>query len=162
MPKSPGLIPGFKVVTIKNLLVAYEALFLIRRFGGCGERTGDVFYLEDQGMASYLTSEFKLSSEQRFAFSQLFASAHYSHMNEFQLMYLETKGGAHVPLVFDIAGRKIAFVLNLPESLSASAVESIKAFQDRFPESFVYVLSQSAEVAKIFHDVYRVPLAGVV
>ena len=160
--KDASRATGISEVTIKKLIAAYEALFLIRRFGGCGDRTGDIFYLEDQGMASYLTSEGMISSEQRFAFSQLFSSAHYSHMNEFQLTYFETKGGAQVPFVFDIAGRKIAFILNLQESMSSSSIKTIKSFQERFPGSFVYVLSRSAEVAKVFHCVYRVPLAGIV
>jgi hypothetical protein len=83
-------------------------------------------------------------------------------MNEFQLTYFETKGGAHVPFVFDIAGCKIAFILNLEESMSSSAIKTIKSFRERFPGSFVYVLSRSPDVAKIFDGVYRVPLAGIV
>lgn len=58
---------------------------------GSGDRKGDQFYFEDQGMVGCLASEQVISKEQRFAFSQLYASAHYSQTNDFTLNYFETK-----------------------------------------------------------------------
>ena len=41
-------------ITLKKILFAFEALFLIRRVRCAGDRKRDTFFLEDQGMASWI------------------------------------------------------------------------------------------------------------
>lgn len=153
---------GISVPTVRKLLAAFEALFLIRRFSGSCDITGDIFYFEDQGIASYLGAGSVISLEQRFAFSQLFSAMHYSKMNQMTMSYFETKGGAYVPFVFHVGEEIIGFILNPSESITTSTVKTINALRDRFPAAKVFVISQTSQVAQIYEHAWRIPLAGIV
>jgi predicted AAA+ superfamily ATPase len=127
--------------TVSKLMDAFESLFLIRRFRGNGDRVGDVVYFEDQGIASYLSSSQVLGTEHRFAFSQLFAAAHYAHMNDMVMNYFETKGGAHVPFLFSFGSRRVAFMIHRGESLDRSTSRTLSSLRDRFPDITAYLVS---------------------
>ena len=159
--KDASRATGISVPTIGKLLSAFEGLFLIRRFSGSGDRSGDIFYFEDQGIASYLGTESIVSPEQRFAYSQLFSSMHYAEMNQMNMSYFETKGGAHIPFVFQVGDQSIGFILNASESLTASTVKTIKSFQERFRLSTVFALSHSSQVSQVSERAWRIPLAAI-
>lgn len=160
--KNACRVSGISEATVKKLLFAFESLFLVRRFTGLGDRTGDVFYLEDQGMASHLTTDFLSPPENRFAFSQLFAAAHYNHMNTMTLSHFETKGGALVPFVFQLKDKTIGFLFNNEETLTRSALKAAEALVHRFPEAHVFALSRSPSVVRATEFLTRIPLRGIV
>ena len=160
--KNASRYSGISEITVKKILFAFESLFLIRRLRGSGDVTGDRFYFEDQGMARFLSRESEGSDELNFAYSQLFASGHYNHMNQMDVSYFETKGGAIVPLVFKFRDQTIGFLFNAAESLTQSAIKSAKALLERVPDAHIYILSPGGEVQKVFDRVIRLPLFGVI
>jgi predicted AAA+ superfamily ATPase len=160
--KDASRFSGISEITVKKTIFAFESLFLIRRIRGSGDVVADRFYFEDQGMARYLSKESVSSDDHLFAYSQLFAAAHYSHMNEMELNYFETKGGAKVPFVFSIRENIYGFLLNESEALTQSTIKSAKALFDRSPKAQIYILSRGNFVRRVMDRVTQIPLLGVI
>ncbi len=153
---------GISSVTIKKLIYAFEGLFLIRRLAGEGYSRGQTFFLEDQVMATYLSPTSTIAPELRFAFSQLFAQAHYNHMNEYTASYYESKGGAHVPLVFTIKGKKYGFLFNPGEKILAHHTKTSESLQNHHPGAVLFILSRAPTVLKLSEHLFQMPLLGIV
>ena len=160
--KDASRFSGISEITVKKTIFAFESLFLIRRFRGSGDVVADRFYFEDQGMARYLSKESVSSDGHLFAYSQLFSSAHYGHINQMELTYFETKGGAKVPFVFNILEKTYGFLLNESEALTQSTIKSAKALLDRSPEAHIYILYGGNSIHKVMDRVIQMPLMGVI
>lgn len=112
--------------TVKRVLDAYEAL--IRRVRGMGFRSAPTFYLEDQGMASYLVSDKKINYVNRFIFSQVFGNTHYMHMSKYSLGYYETKSGLSINLVAKTENSSIGFIYESSEVPTARTMAAVESF----------------------------------
>ncbi len=160
--KEASRFSGISEITLKKIIFAFESLFLIRRIRGSGDVKADRYYFEDQGMAHFLSKDSASSSDLLFAYSQLFSSAHYNHMNQVDLTYFETKGGASVPLVFQIRDQTIGFLFNPAESMTQKTIKSAKALLERQPKAHVFIFSAGDRIQAIMDRVTLLPLLSVI
>ena len=126
--------------TLKKIISAYENMFLIRRVTGMDYIKSPMFFLEDQGMASYLSGSTSFQDVLRFAFAQLFAQFHYKEMGVFSVNYYTTKGGAHVPFVFLVKGETYAFMVAPGGDVSSKILLSAESFLKNHPKAHVTIL----------------------
>lgn len=96
------------VPTLKKLLIAFEAMFLIRRLRTQGTESRPVIFLEDQGEASFLFSEQnnELKDILRFCFANLRVQLIYRTELKAEFFQYRNRGGAHVPLAIQISTDK--------------------------------------------------------
>jgi len=144
--------------TLNKLIDAFENMFLIRRVPGIGFTRGDIFYFEDQGMASYLNRYTLESDLQRLAFSQLFSHVHSTNMNEFEVFHFDTKAGARVPLVFRVRDSYLGFITTSDTAPSLKAVRSAGAFLNAYPGASVFILSRTKEFEVIDKGIWSMPI----
>ena len=148
--------------TLNKLIIAFEALFLIRRIDSIGDRKKSTFYLEDQGMASYLATSTNLERDWlRLAFSQLHAQLRYLYPADGSVTQFEARGGARVPLVLNADGKTTGCIPVAAETADRSALLSAKSFLDRYPEAQVVISTQGSEVIRLGKGITVPPLRGV-
>ncbi len=149
--------------TLKKLIFAYENMFLIRRVNGMDYGKASVFYLEDQGMASYLSASTPMQDMLRFAFSQLFASIHYQEIGDFDVKYYSTKGGAHVPLVFRFKNKIHGYILSESSEISSKSLSSAESFLKKHPHAHVTILvKNTTHFEKLGKGILKAPLLAVI
>ena len=150
---------------LRRLLPAFEALFLIRRVSTLGDRKKDRFFLEDQGMASFLNPtgpsnvEFDLL---RLVFSQCLAQLKYRHGGHGSMQSFETRGGASVPLVLDIHGEKTGLIVVSSEAPDAKAVAAAESFLRSFPEAAVGILTRGRDVVSLSSQIRVLPYRAAI
>lgn len=149
--------------TINKLIAALEALFLIRRIGALGDRKRAHFYLEDQGIASYLNPyEDPEQDALRMAFSQIHSQVRYLYPADGSLQHFEARGGARVPLVVT-AEKKITGIIPVAgETADRSALFSASSFTKRHPSARVVILTQGTETVSLGKNILAAPLRGVI
>lgn len=148
--------------TLRRVIQAYEALFLIRRIAPLGYRKAEAFFLEDQGMATYLSGLNPGMDLVRFLFSQLFSHIHYRYMNEYRVGYFEAKSGAHVPLVFEINGKFYGILPTRNETPERSVLGGAEAFLNAYSDGAVYIVSTSPKAKKITERIFQIPFLGAI
>lgn len=148
--------------TVKKLLEAYEALFLIRRVPGLGFRTAPTFFLEDQGMAHYLISNKKSQYLSRFLFSQIFANVHYSYPSKYQVGHFEYKSGSKIDLVVKLDDGDIAFIYENAETLSTKSMKLANHFLSDHPRGRVILLSDTDRAMKLASNMVSLPLNWII
>ncbi len=144
--------------TVKKLIEAFEGLFLIRRVVGFGFRTGPQYFLEDQGMASYLLLEKNKNYLSRFLFSQIFSNTHYAHQNKFQLGHFETKSGLRLDFVARLDDMNIGFLYEDTEAPSSKALRAAESFLAENKNSGVVLLGAGAKALKMDRQMIHLPL----
>jgi predicted AAA+ superfamily ATPase len=148
--------------TVKKLLEAYEALFLIRRVPGFGFKTSPTFFLEDQGMAYYLISNKEKHQIDRFLFSQIFSNVHYSYPSKYQIGHYEYKSGSKINLVVKLDDGDIAFIYENSEVLSAKSMKLAKHFLSDHPLGRVILLSDTDRALKLAPNMVTLPLNWII
>lgn len=148
--------------TLRRVLEAYEALFLIRRIPSLGYRRADIFFLEDQGMATYLAGTNPGTDMLRFLFSQLHTQAHYNSMNEARVGHFETKAGSLTPLVFEIRKKFYGVIPTRNESPEKSVLGGAESFLHEHKDGIVFIVSPSPKAKKITDRIFQMPLLGIV
>jgi uncharacterized protein len=148
--------------TLEYLLPAFEALFLIRRIGSIGDRKKDRFYLEDQGMATFLyplrDPELDLT---RFAWSQLFAQTKLKYGAQATFESFETRSGVSVPIVIDINGEKTGFVPIAMESPNSNAQNAAESFLRHSPKGQVVILTTGRTITSLSKNIRVLPIGAV-
>jgi len=119
---------SLSVPTIQRLLLAFEALFLIRPHG-------KGWYFEDQGIATYLLRG-KVFSEQRdlerWIWSELRALVLYKKEVGATLTEYTTRGGSYVPFVLETSkGIRIAITVSDGDTLTEKALKSLYSYQKK-------------------------------
>lgn len=148
---------------LERLIPSFEAIFLIRRVGALGDRRKDRFYLEDQGMATFLNPEVDPSFDLlRFTFVHLLAQLKYLYVGHGSIQCFETRSGAVVPIVLDVNGEKTGFIPLDSESPDAKAIGAAQSFLRHFPKSTVAILTQGKEILSIAKNIKVIPYAFVV
>lgn len=148
--------------TLRRVIEAYESLFLIRRVSSLGYRRADIFFLEDQGMATYLAGSNPGTDMLRFLFSQLYSQAHYNSMNEARVGHFETKAGALAPLVFEIKKKSFAILPTRNESPEKAVLGGAEAFLREHKEGTVHIVSPSPKAKRITERIIQIPLLGII
>jgi predicted AAA+ superfamily ATPase len=144
--------------TTQKALIAFEALFLIRRLLPLGDGIRDAFFLEDQGMATYLNRNTTEEADYlRLAFSQLFAQHRYLTASSEPVSYYTTRGGANVPLVFSSGGEMTGFIPLASENVDQSAKASAESFLRKHRQATVVILTKSDEVVDLAPHIRVMP-----
>lgn len=102
-------------VTIKRLLFSLEALFLIRPILCTGDLKKGTYFLEDQGMASWLARSTLEGPGDiiRALYANLRQELHYRPERNGRIYQYRTKHNVEVPLVFDATDVKVALIPSL-------------------------------------------------
>lgn len=126
-------------ITLKKLLFAFEALFLIRRLSVEGSEKKVSYFLEDQGMATFLKPE-NTSWEPEYEITRgLYANLrhefHYRPSLKGRAFQFRTRNGVNVPLVFSWDGGIIGFVPTLDATPRDKTLGTVGSFLKRFPKA---------------------------
>ena len=148
--------------TLRKIIQAYEALFLIRRLSPLGYRRADVFFLEDQGMATFLAGSNPGTDILRFLYSQLLSQSHYKFMNESRMGYFESKAGAVVPLVIEIKQKFYGILPTRNETPERTVLGGAEAFLREHKEGTIFIVSPFPRAKRITEKIIQVPLLGAV
>lgn len=127
------------VPTLRRLIAAFEAMFLIRLLPTEGSEKKPVLFFEDQGEASLLTGNRsdELTDLTRFLFAQLRHQFVYRPELEGSLFQYRTRGGAYVPLCFRIKKSVLGIIPILEENPSENAMASARSFFKAYADSKV-------------------------
>ena len=148
--------------TLKKLIFAFENMFLIRRVINFGDIASPRFYLEDQGMASYLHRYTPQEDLRRFLFSQMFHQIHYQYADVYRLGYYGNRGGANINVVFEINKDLIGVDVFEGDRPNLSLIRSAESFLDKFPRGRVVFFAQGAKPGRISEKITILPLAAIV
>ena len=136
--------------SLQRLIPAFEALFLIRRVTAIGDRKKDRFFLEDQGMASFLYRERDPEMDLlRLVFSQVLAKIKYLFTDHGEVQSFETRSGVVVPLVLDVNGEKIGLIPVPAETPDARAIFACDSFLRNYPKAVCIILTTGREITLI-------------
>lgn len=148
--------------TLKKLVFAFENMFLLRRLTNLGDLSGTRFFFEDQGMASFLAPYSKMQNLIRLSFSQIFHQLHYQYMDTLRLEFYSTRGGAEIPLVFEVNHKKFGFILCESEKPNLSVLRSVESFLRAYPDGKVMIISPHKSVNSIHDQLIQVPLSAII
>ena len=125
------------VPTLRKLIPAFEAMFLIRIIETEGTEKKPVLFFEDQGEATYLTSNRydDLTQITRFLFGQIRHQWAYRPETEGSLFQYRTRGGAYVPLCFRNKDGELGILPIIEENPNQNAMASARSFLDAYPNS---------------------------
>lgn len=106
-------------ITIKKLLFAYEALFLIRLVKSSGDEKKPTYFLEDQGFASWISRRgFETAYDVvRGLYANLRQEIHYRPELNGRIYQFRTKNDVDIPLVFDAENIKLGFIATMDKQL---------------------------------------------
>lgn len=123
-------------ITIKRLLFAYEALFLIRLVRCQGDRKKSTYFLEDQGFSSWISRTGFNHPEDitRGLFANLRHELHYRPERNGRLYQYRTKHDVEVPLIFDDLHVQLGILPSLDTSPRPKVLGSALAFLRKYPK----------------------------
>lgn len=123
--------------TLRKLINALEAMFVIRLIETEGSRIRPVIFFEDQGEATHLAQGVRdsLSDLTRFLFSNLRPQWIYRPELGVQPTQLRNRGGAFVPLVLRNKLGSLGIIPILDENPGRHELASARSFLDRAPGS---------------------------
>lgn len=148
--------------SLQKLVQAFEALFLIRRVLPVGDTRKDSFFLEDQGMATYLAPAGLIQSDLvRLVYSQVFPHLDLHDPGGVTVHRFETRNGALVPLVFQSAARTIGMIPIALESPDKKTIASARSFLRHEPTAQVLVLTRGSECLEYDGGLWVLPITGV-
>jgi len=122
-------------ITVKRLLFAYEALFLIRPMKCTGDQKKLTYFLEDQGCASWI-ARISLNTPGdlvRGLYNNLRQELHYRPELNGQIYQYRSKHDVEIPLVFDGQGVKVGMIPSLDRELRPKTIGSAQAFLKKHP-----------------------------
>lgn len=156
---------GISTITLKKLVSAFEALFIVRPIRLYGKATLGTIYFEDQGMASFLTGFTPPSTTRadfvRFLFANLREQFHYKLDSDYEIMCDHTRGGAQVPLVFQSGASEWAILPQLEATPTRSSTASAESFLKRSKNSIAIVVMANGEAKRIHDRLFSVPWASL-
>jgi predicted AAA+ superfamily ATPase len=125
------------VPTLKKLLTALEAIYVIRIIETEGTEKKPVLFFEDQGEATYLASNRydEVTQLTRFLFAQIRAQWTYRPEVEGSLFQYRTRGGAYVPFCFRSKYGLLGIMPILNESPNEGAMASARSFVKAYPNA---------------------------
>ncbi len=153
------------IPTVRKLVKAFESLFLIRLIpiiGGSGRYT---VLFEDVGEASYLMglAPPKLIQDMlRITWSNLRVFAQVQFPNEHEFYQYKTRGGAEVDLVLKTKKFTHGFIFNHDEEPSVKSLGSAKAFINKNPNAFVYLVHPKTKTHQLANNIRVIGLSEVV
>lgn len=150
--------------TQKNLLFAFEALFLIRQLPIRGSRKGFVCWLEDQAESYFLNKEISTFKNQLIGllYRNLRTQIYYELGNDALFFSYQTRGGAEVPICIESAGKYLGFILTTDVSTTKSQIASAHSFLKEFSDSKVIITGPKISKSVLHPRILQIPLADVI
>jgi uncharacterized protein len=145
-------------VSLKRVLFALEALFLIRVVPAL-EGSKPTIFLEDQGMASWLSHRALDSADDivRGLYANLRQEFHYRPDPGGRISYWRTRNDAEVPLVFDSRHGRLGLIATRLEEPTPKTLGSARAFLERFPDSRVVIAYAGRRVVRKTPSMFWIP-----
>lgn len=146
---------GISTPTIKKIVMALEAVFVIRLLPieGAGSR-GTVAYFEDLAERAHLSAR-TLSQREKFAhfcFHELRSQLQYEPGMAWSVTQYRTRGGALIPFVFRAQGVAIGVIpLESPEEIEES-MGSVRSFLSRHAEALVLGLHPGTGLPRVLNS----------
>ena len=139
-------------MTLKRVIFAFEALFLIRVVSVEGEGKPTIF-LEDQGMASWLKGSALENADDivRGLYANLRQEYHYRPDRGAKITQWRTDNGVEIPLVFVTPKNRLGFIATLNEQPTPKTLGSAQSFLKMFPNSRVVVAYGGSKI------IYKTP-----
>jgi predicted AAA+ superfamily ATPase len=149
--------------TLKKLLIAFEALFLIRIIPCEGGEKRPSFFLEDQGEAQHLTD---LMIDERSSFT----NALYMHLrvpfmtplcnleHTSRVFQFRTRGGAYIPFAFQNGSKALGIIPGLDETPSRIDLASAKSFLNCFKEGIVIYIHPHKKLSILGEGLIQMPV----
>lgn len=153
------------VPTVKKLVEAFEAMFLIRLLPTRGSETKIVMFLEDQGEASFLMEgqRQELYDLLRFCFANLRTQLSYQTAVQSTFFQYRNRGGAHIPLALELRTKETKRYLGLIPILDTTPTPhdlgSAYSFLKTFSSSKVLFVTLE-DVDRVLSPVMRVIFVG--
>lgn len=150
---------GVSPPTVKALLEAFQALFLIRK---CGK---DVYFLEDGGLAHHLIpNELRPRRQliQAFFYRELLALLHYRYHRAIEIKPYRTRGGASVPFTlhsseFDF---HLAFTVDSDERASEKSLKSLHSYRKKHANVRMIALHEGVEMYEASNGIWCLPISA--
>ncbi len=145
-------------ITLKKILLALEALFLIRVVPALGEHKPSIF-LEDQGMASWLKGSVLDVPDDiaRGLYANLRQEYHYRPEIGARLSHWRTRNGVEVPLVFSSSEGRLGIIPSASEQPAPKTLGSAQSFLKKFPGAKVIIAYAGSEVVYKTPSMFWVP-----
>ncbi len=142
--------------TLRKLLVAFEALFLIRTYPSEGEKR-PVIFMEDQGLASHLCSEpySEATNLLRGLHANLIPQFTYRPELRASFFQYRTRGGSHVPLAIKSSLGVLGIIPTVSNQASLSEIKSANSFCKKFPEATVLILHHGNKLEQISSELFQ-------
>lgn len=130
------------VPTIKKLLSAFEAMFLIRIYEAEGNQNSPILYFEDQGEASHLLTlpRTELQEIEHYIYANFRAQWMYRPELKIKLTQYRTRSGAMVPFVLRSPKGILGILPSIEENPSPSSYGSANSFLKENPSAKVLYL----------------------
>lgn len=151
------------VPTVRKLVKAFEALFLIRLLpivGGYGKHT---VLFEDVGEASYLMTQAPQNINQalvRITWSNLRVAAQQHYPAEHEFYQYRTRGGAEVDLVLRTKKNHYGFIFIPDEEVTPKVIGSAKAFIVKHPQANLFIVHPKSKVQGFTKNIQMIGLSA--
>ena len=130
---------SISTITVKKLLIALEALFLIRTLPSEGTVSKPTYFFEDQGLATFCAqAPFKKSTDMiRGLYANLRQELNYSLTDRGDLFSFRTHDGTDVPLVLRCSKGILGIIPVEEDTIHRKALESARSFLKHYPKARV-------------------------
>ena len=147
------------IVTLKKIIPAYEALFLIRPVLSSGPEKHPVYFLEDQGMASWLIGKTLNDSYDicRGLFANLRQEIVYRPEQRGKITHFRTKHGVTVPLVFTTARGTVGIIPTTERQPAPKTLGAALAFAKRHAKERVVIATSGTDVLFRSPQIFQMP-----
>ena len=149
-------------VTIKKVLNAFEALFLIRevsahQYSGESKR---MYFFEDQGMAGFLAKKYLRPDHLQITcglYANLRQELFYTMGDLKDITSYRTKNGVNVPLVFGVNREFVGIIPSAEKTPSTKAYSAAESFLKAVPNSIAVIACADPEVRFLKRNLIQLP-----
>jgi predicted AAA+ superfamily ATPase len=133
--------------TVKKILYAFEALFLIRPIPSEGTLSKISYFFEDQGLASYLSKNPPRDQDKimRGVYANLRQELHYRPHPQNEVFSFRTHDGTDIPLAFKFEQGVVGVIASDERHPTLKAQASAKSFLKRFPKAKVVIACNASQ-----------------
>ena len=151
---------GLSASTIKKLIGALEAVFILRRLKVEGSFSGEVFYLEDHAESQLLSQESLSSQEvlEQLIYRNLRVQLYYNLGLSFREFYYETRGGVRIPYAIQANNHNLAILPTEAELPNRSERAGAASFLKKYINSRVLFLHSGSTAQVIDEKSLSAPL----
>lgn len=130
------------VPTLRKLITAFEAMFLIRVIPTEGTQKRPVVFFEDMGEANalYDHAEHPITRLTSFLFTNLRTQVAYRPDLGITVFQFRNRGGSLIPLCFKKGSARIGIIPMLDESPDLSSIRSARSFTETYPGAKVLLV----------------------